>query len=98
MPLTFIPLCSLELALPFHMPQVRAAVVLKTRQLHGCCDFGCGHSAEAEQWELLCQEIPEPPPVIREVKGKQPCKSITFMTEVHAESFFKYQRKLCGST
>lgn len=64
MTLTFIPLCGLELALPFQMPQVRAAVVPQTRQLYGYCDFGCGHSAEAEQWELLCQEIPEPPLVI----------------------------------
>lgn len=61
MALTFIPLCGLELALPFQMPQVRAAAVPKTRQLYGCCDFGCGHPAEAEQGELLCQEIPEPP-------------------------------------
>lgn len=61
MTLTFIPPCGLEPAWPFQMPQVRAVVVPKTRQLHGCCDFGCGHFAEAEQWELLCQEIPELP-------------------------------------
>lgn len=49
-------------------------------------------------WDSYTSKFPQPSVVIWEVKGKQPYKFVTFVTEAHAGSFFKPQkRKLCGS-